>query len=121
MTDFSIWLITIVYPMLAVFFFLRGVIRILRYRRVHQDKTLLTAALLNFSEFITLSVASSITGIAPAASPAAFLPLLRFCWAIVLVAVIISTVQEWRMWREVEHMRKRIAKGAEQNESITAT
>lgn len=120
MTDYTVWLITIVYPMLAVFFFLRGVIRILRYRRVHQDKTLLTGAFLNFSEFVTLSIASSITGIAPAASPAAWLPVLRFCWAVVLVAAIVSTLQEWRMWREVEKMRKMIALDAEKiNSEIT--
>ena len=119
MADFTVWLITVVYPMLAVFFFLRGVIRILRYRRVHHDKTLLSGAFLNFSEFITMSVASSITGIAPAASPANMLPWLRFCWSIVLVATIISTLQEWQNWREVEHMRKKIANGAEKMNEVT--
>lgn len=114
MSDFTVWMITIVYPLLAMFFFLRGVIRVLRYRRVHRDKTLLSSAIVNFSEFVTISVATSITGISPAASPAALLPWLRFCWAIVLVAVAVSTVQEWRAWREVEHTRKAIARGAQQ-------
>ena len=118
MAEFTLHLITIVYPLLAMFLFLRGVIRILRYRRVHRDKTLLSSAIVNFSEFVTISVATSITGLAPAASPANMLPWLRICWTFVLVAVAISTLQEWRMWREVEHMRKRIAKGAEQMNGV---
>lgn len=114
MAELTSWIITIVYPMLSVFFFLRGVIRILRYRRVHHDKTLLSGAVVNFTEFVAFSVASLITGVSPLMSFDTVLPWARVCWVFVMVAVVISTIQEWRLWREVEHMRKQIAQGAKE-------
>lgn len=118
MADFTVWLITIVYPTLSVFFFLRGVIRILRYRRVHQDKTLLSGAMVNFTEFVAFSVASLITGVSPLMSFNTVLPWARVCWVFVMIAVVISTLQEWQDWHVFEHMRKKIAKGAEQMNEV---